>query len=228
MDIYFDNGATTKVFPEVKEMMVKVLEEEYGNPSSMHKKGLVAEHHLKRTREIIASSMKVDPKEITFTSGGTESNNLAIIGTALANQRKGKHIITSTIEHASVYNPFFFLEEMGFEVTFIPVDKKGIMVKEPSVVAVDRNTGRILQVGTEARNMLGRTPGNVVAMHPLKDGIVSDHEMTVKMLQEMFKTATKAGLFTPKPRVVISAALRRWKNALLSMQPLKPVPAGYI
>ena len=156
MDIYFDNGATTRVFPEVKDVMVKVLEEEYGNPSSMHKKGLVAEHHLKRTREIIAKSLKVDPKEITFTSGGTESNNLAIIGTALANQRKGKHIITSTIEHASVYNPFFFLEEMGFEVTFVPVDEKGILrldkLKEAirpdtilvSVMAVNNEIGSIM------------------------------------------------------------------------------------
>ena len=156
MDIYFDNGATTRVFPEVKEIMVKVLEEEYGNPSSMHRKGLVAEHHLKRTREIIASSMKVEPKEITFTSGGTESNNLAIIGTALANQRNGKHIITSTIEHASVYNPFFFLEDLGFEVTFIPVDKHGIirldLLKEAirkdtilvSVMAVNNEIGSVM------------------------------------------------------------------------------------
>ena len=78
------------------------------------------------------------------------------------------------------------------------------MVREPSVVAVDKNTGKILQVGAAARNMLGRTPGNVVAMKPLRDGIVSDHEMTVRMLQELFKTATKASVFTPKPRVVIS------------------------
>ena len=78
------------------------------------------------------------------------------------------------------------------------------MVREPSVVAVDKNTGKILQVGAAARNMLGRTPGNVVAMHPLKDGIISDHEMTVRMLQTMFKSATKASVFTPKPRVVIS------------------------
>ena len=78
------------------------------------------------------------------------------------------------------------------------------MVREPAVVAVDKNTGKILQVGAAARNMLGRTPGNVVAMHPLKDGIISDHEMTVRMLQAMFKTATKSGAFTPKPRVVIS------------------------
>lgn len=156
MDIYFDNGATTRVFPEVREIMDKVMEEEYGNPSSMHKKGLVAEHHLKRTREIIAKSLKVEPKEITFTSGGTESNNLAIIGTALANQRRGKHIITSTIEHASVYNPYFFLEELGFEVTFIPVDEKGIIrldrLKEAirpdtilvSVMAVNNEIGSVM------------------------------------------------------------------------------------
>ena len=80
---------------------------------------------------------------------------------------------------------------------------KGSVVREPSVVAVDKNTGRILQVGAAARNMMGRTPGNVVAMHPLKDGVISDHEMTVRMLQELFRTATKAGIFTPKPRVVI-------------------------
>ena len=94
--------------------------------------------------------------------------------------------------------------DLGTSNVLIYADGKGIVVREPSVVAVDRNTGKILQVGAAARNMLGRTPGNVVAMHPLKDGIVSDHEMTVRMLQEMFKTATKAGLFTPKPRVVVS------------------------
>ena len=101
-----------------------------------------------------------------------------------------------------------FSNDLGVDLgtcnVLIYADGKGLVVREPSVVAVDKNTGKILQVGAAARNMLGRTPGNVVAMHPLKDGIVSDHEMTVRMLQEMFKTATKAGLFTPKPRVVIS------------------------
>ena len=86
----------------------------------------------------------------------------------------------------------------------IYVDGKGIVVREPSVVAVDKNTGKILQVGAAARNMLGRTPGNVVAMQPLKDGVISDHEMTVRMLQTLFRQATKSSLFTPKPRVVIS------------------------
>ena len=94
--------------------------------------------------------------------------------------------------------------DLGTSNVLIYADGKGLVVKEPCVVAVDRNTGKILQVGAAARNMLNRTPGNVVAMHPLKDGIISDHEMTVRMLQEMFKTATKASVFTPKPRVVIS------------------------
>ena len=102
----------------------------------------------------------------------------------------------------------FFSNDMGIDLgtsnVLINVDDKGLVVREPSVVAVDKNTGKLLQVGSAARNMLGRTPGNVVAMHPLKDGVVSDHEMTVKMLQILFGSATKASLFTPKPRVVIS------------------------
>ncbi len=102
----------------------------------------------------------------------------------------------------------FFSYDLGIDLgtsnVLIYVDGKGIVVREPSVVAVDKNTGRILQVGTAARNMLGRTPGNVVAMHPLKDGVISDHEMTVKMLQTLFRDAAKSNLFTPKPRVVIS------------------------
>ena len=93
--------------------------------------------------------------------------------------------------------------DLGTSNVLIYVEGKGVVVREPSVVAVDKNTGKILQVGAAARNMLGRTPGNVVAMHPLKDGVISDHEMTVKMLQTLFRSATKSSLFTPKPRVVI-------------------------
>ena len=93
--------------------------------------------------------------------------------------------------------------DLGTSNVLIYVHNRGIVVREPSVVAVDKNTGRILQVGAAARNMLGRTPGNVVAMHPLQDGVISDHEMTVRMLQRLFRTATRTSLFTPKPRVVI-------------------------
>ena len=94
--------------------------------------------------------------------------------------------------------------DLGNSNVLIYADGKGLVVREPSVVAVDRNTGKILQVGAAARNMLGRTPGNVVAMKPLRDGIISDHEMTVRLLSSLFRSATKAGVFTPKPRVVIS------------------------
>ena len=93
--------------------------------------------------------------------------------------------------------------DLGTSNVLINVEGKGVVVREPSVVAVDKNTGKILQVGAAARNMLGRTPGNVVAMQPLKGGVISDHEMTVKMLQELFNSAVKASMFAPKPRVVI-------------------------
>lgn len=101
----------------------------------------------------------------------------------------------------------FFSNDLGVDLgtsnILIYADGKGIVVREPSVVAVDKNTGKILQVGAAARNMLGRTPGNVVAMRPLRGGVISDHEMTVRLLQTLFRSATKTSLFTPKPRVVI-------------------------
>ena len=95
--------------------------------------------------------------------------------------------------------------DLGTANVLIYEAKNGVVVREPSVVAMDRNSGRILEVGSNARNMLGRTPGNVVAMHPLKGGVISDHEMTVRMLQTMFRAASKSQkLFTPKPRVIIA------------------------
>lgn len=93
--------------------------------------------------------------------------------------------------------------DLGSANILISVAGKGVVVREPAVVAVDKNSGKILEVGSAARNMLGRTPGNVVAMRPLKDGVISDHEMTVRMLRELFRSAMKSGLFTPKPRVVV-------------------------
>ena len=102
----------------------------------------------------------------------------------------------------------FFSTDLGIDLgtsnVLISVENAGVVVREPAVVAVDKNTGRILQVGSGARNMLGRTPGNVVAMQPLKDGVISDHDMTVKMLQILFRKAIKSSLFNPKPRVVVS------------------------
>lgn len=125
MEAYLDNAATTPVFPEVRDIMVKVMEEDFGNPSSKHTKGIVAEKYITDTRNTIADRIKCKPKEIIFTSGGTEANNMAIIGTAFANARKGKHIITTCIEHASVHEPMAYLEGLGYEVTYLPVDCLG-------------------------------------------------------------------------------------------------------
>ena len=127
MEAYLDNAATTFVFPQVKDLMGKVMEEDFGNPSSLHKKGVEAEQYIKEAKETIAKFLKVEPKEIVFTSGGTESNNMALIGSAYANQRRGKHIITTRIEHASVYEPLMHLEKEGFQITYLPVDEHGIV-----------------------------------------------------------------------------------------------------
>ncbi|WP_405320805.1 cysteine desulfurase family protein [Frisingicoccus sp.] len=126
-EIYLDNAATTRVYPSVCEKMVEVMSKNFGNPSSLHMKGFTAEQYVKEAKKTIASVLKVDVKEIVFTSGGTESNNMAIIGAAMANKRRGNHLITTSIEHASVYNPFIWLEEQGFEVTYLPVDHRGVV-----------------------------------------------------------------------------------------------------
>ena len=108
--------------------------------------------------------------------------------------------------------------DLGSSNVLINVDNKGVTIREPAVVAVDKNTGKVLQIGSAARNMLGRTPGNVVAMYPIRDGVISDQEMTVKMLQVLFRSTAKTSFFTPKPRVVISVPIclplwiRRWTH----------------
>ena len=125
MECYFDNSATTKPYKVVVEVMEKVLTEDFGNPSSMHLKGVDSEKYVKDAREVIAKTLRVNEKEILFTSGGTESNNTAIIGSAIAKNREGKHIITTAIEHPSVLSPMQFLEKNGYEVTYLKVDADG-------------------------------------------------------------------------------------------------------
>ena len=127
MEAYLDNSATTKVFDEVKDIMVETMLKDYGNPSSMHLRGVEAEKYVKEARENIAKTLKVDEKEIVFTSGGTESNNMAIIGTVLANRRAGNHIITTAVEHASVHNTMEFLAEQGFRITYLNVNESGVI-----------------------------------------------------------------------------------------------------
>ena len=130
MEAYLDNSATTRCSERAADIVMKVMREDFGNPSSMHTKGVEAEHYIREAKEFFAKNLKVDEKEIYFTSGGTESNNLALIGTAMANRRSGNHLITTSVEHASVGNPMKYLEEQGFEVTYLPVDQDGIVSLE--------------------------------------------------------------------------------------------------
>ena len=115
MEAYFDNSATTRCYPEVAEIVVKTMTEDFGNPSAMHLKGVEAEKYVREAAQTLAKILKVNEKEIIFTSGGTESNNLALFGGADANKRSGNHIITTSVEHAAVGQPAERLEQMGYE-----------------------------------------------------------------------------------------------------------------
>lgn len=125
MESYLDNSATTRVYPEVVELMSKIMLEDYGNPSSMHNKGVEAEKYVTEATKRIAKALKVQEKEIFYTSGGTESDNLALIGTAMANKRAGMHIITTKVEHPAILNTVAYLSSEGFEIDYLSVDSVG-------------------------------------------------------------------------------------------------------
>lgn len=125
MEIYLDNSATTRVFPQVAEMMTKIMCNDYGNPSSLHLKGVQSEQYIKYAKGVLAKILKVNEKEIFFTSGGTEADNLALVGCAMANRRSGGHLITTAIEHPAILQTMHYLESQGFEVTYLPVDSYG-------------------------------------------------------------------------------------------------------
>ncbi len=139
-EIYLDNSATTRVYPEVASLITKIMEEDYGNAASLHKKGMDAERYVKEAKEKIAATLHVEPRNIFFTSGGTESNNWALTGAALANRRAGMKIVTTTVEHPSVRNTVRFLEEMGFTAAWLPVDRDGIVRMEELEKAVTPDT----------------------------------------------------------------------------------------
>ncbi|MGB9813936.1 MAG: cysteine desulfurase family protein [Thermovenabulum sp.] len=139
-EVYLDNSATTKVLKEVADEVYKVLMEDYGNPSSLHSKGLYAEKAVREARRVISNFLGVEEKEIYFTSGGTESNNVAIKGAVKALKRKGKHIITTSIEHPSVLEVCRELEEEGFKVTYLPVGEDGIVKVSDVKNAVNSET----------------------------------------------------------------------------------------
>lgn len=163
MECYLDNAATTRAFSEVCELVGKIMREDFGNPSSLHMKGVESERYLKQAADRIAKTLKCSAGNIVFTSGGTESNNMAIIGTALANKRAGRHIITTCFEHPSVHEPLIYLENQGYEVTYLPVDRAGHVSPEAlrealredtilvSTMLVNNEVGSILDVEALSR-----------------------------------------------------------------------------
>ncbi|NLL17776.1 MAG: cysteine desulfurase [Clostridia bacterium] len=150
-NIYLDNSATTRVLPEVIKAMVQAMETEYGNPSSLHGIGVAAERLLQAARNNIASLLGVPAGEIFFTSGGTEANNWAITGAARQRKSRGKHLITTQIEHASVLASFQYLEQEGFRVTYLPVNEEGLVSTGDLQAALSNDTilVSVMQVNNE-------------------------------------------------------------------------------
>lgn len=170
MEVYFDNSATTRCYDSVKDIVIRTMIEDFGNPSAMHLKGVEAEKYVKDSEARLARILKVQEKEILFTSGGTESDNLALIGAAMANKRSGNHIITTAVEHPAVSQPALFLQEQGFEVTYLPVDSRGVVkldaleaVLRPdtilvSVMYVNNEVGAVMPVEEIGRRIREKSP----------------------------------------------------------------------
>lgn len=167
--IYFDNSATTYMYPEALDTYVKVNQSFFGNPSSLHKLGTLADNLLEQSRKQVADLLNVSPKEIFFTSGGTEGDNWVIKGTAMEKRMYGKHLITSSIEHPAVSRSMQQLEKSGFEVTYLPVNKEGLIsvsdLKEAiredtilvSLIAVNNEVGSIQPI-KEVGELLKKHP----------------------------------------------------------------------
>ncbi len=194
MVAYLDHSATTRCFERVQEIVRKTMDDAYGNPSSMHKKGMEAETIVRGAAQTIAKTLKAAEKEIIFTSGGTESNNLALIGAAMAHRRAGNRLITTQIEHPSVSNTMKYLQEQGFEVIWLPVSRDGIVSTDAlreavndatvlvSVMHVNNEIGSIQPLAEAAKIIHEKNPNTLfhvdavqsygkMRIHPKKMGI---------------------------------------------------------
>ena len=191
MEAYFDNSATTRCYPEVAEIVVKTMTEDFGNPSAMHLKGVEAEKYVREAAQTLAKILKVNEKEIIFTSGGTESNNLALFGGADANKRSGNHIITTSVEHAAVGQPAERLEQMGYEVTIVPVDHRGVVQLEALEKALRPDT--ILVSTMYVNNEVG-------AVMPVEEIAKLVHEKSPKALYHVdaIQAFGKTNIYTKK------------------------------
>lgn len=187
-DVYLDNAATTPVHPKVAEAVMKCLTKTYGNPSSLHRLGIESEKAVKEARKQVSLILEADSDEILFTSGGTESNNMSIAGTALERKRDGKHCITTVIEHPSVLATFKYLEDMGWDVTYLPVNNEGVISVErlkkslrPDTVLVS-----IMHVNNEIGSIQPiKDIGHVLSLHKNKpifhvDAIQSFGKLTLR------------------------------------------------
>lgn len=162
MFVYLDNSSTTRPYDQTLKIMMKVLGEDFGNPSSLHSLGVAAEKYVKDARRSLARALSVSEEEIYFTSCGTESDNAAILGGALARKRRGKKIITTQVEHPAVLEPVKRLEAMGFEIEYIGVDKKcrldmgrleQALTEDTvliSVMSVNNETGTVMPIGADS------------------------------------------------------------------------------
>jgi len=166
-EVYLDNSATTPVFPEVLEYIYNIQLYNYGNPSSLHLKGIEAEKEMEAARKSIAAILRCSPREIVFTSGGTESNNLAIKGLSSRNQRRGKHLITTPIEHPSALNSFKQLEHDGFAVSYVPVAYDGAIDLDRLLALVNSHT--ILVSFIHVNNEIGTTQDLSSIVNALKE-----------------------------------------------------------
>ncbi len=173
MECYLDNSATTRCLDCVADIVTHIMCSDYGNPSSMHRKGVQSEEYIRRAKESLARILKVDAKEIFFTSGGTESDNLALIGCANANSRTGKHLITTQIEHPAVLQTMQYLEGQGFEVTYLPVDETGRIRLKDLEAAIRPDT--ILVSIMHTNNEIG-------SLQPVAEAGVLIHRLNPKTL----------------------------------------------
>lgn len=196
--LYFDHAATTPPYPEVVDTIAEIMSRHYGNPSALHKAGEEAARLLKRAREVSAEALSVSPNEIVFTSGATEGNNMAIKGAAMQYRTRGRHLVTTVTEHPSVYETFRQLEGLGWEVSYIPVDKHGIADPDTvaaevrkdtvlvSVMHVNNETGavqQLLEIGRRIKERNGRTLFHI-------DGVQGFGKLPVEL------DAWKADLYT--------------------------------
>ena len=200
MEAYLDNSATTSVIPEVAELVCKIMVKDYGNPSSMHLKGVEAERYIRTAKETFAKIMRVSEKEIIFTSGGTESDNIALIGTAFANCRAGNHIITTRIEHPAILQTCAYLEKQGFQITYLPVDANGIirladleraMTRQTILVSIMHTNNEIgsLQPIAEAGELIKRMNPNTVFHVDAVQGFGKFHIYPKKMKVDMLSVS---------------------------------------